>query len=77
MPNLLLVPGQLAWCALRRALLSHCTCRLGRLSNQQIVKYFVKEASVGTVLLKKAKGRQPPSQAESMVLASLLWDLAT
>lgn len=76
--KLLLGARQLTWYTLchRRGCGQTANTISGSLSNQQIVKHFLKEASVSTVLPKKAKGSQPLSQAQSLALASLPWDLA-
>ena len=72
--NLLLAARQLTWCTLchTRGCGHTVNTVLGSLSNQQIVKHFSKEASVCTILPKRANSSQLLSQA----LASLPWGLA-
>jgi len=61
---LLRAARQLPWHAQRhaRGCCQTANTVLGCYSNQQVVKHFIKEASVGTVVPKKAKGSQLLSQ---------------
>lgn len=60
--NLLLAPGSSCGHVVR--LWSGCKYSLRQFINQQIVKCFIKEAIVGIVLPKVAKGSRPLSQTE-------------